>query len=81
MSRTAPTLPKYTPAERKAASAALRHYPRELVELAQNGFQERELVAAGFTQFEVSAVVALLTKLGVRRSTETRPAEGFREGL
>ena len=64
----APTLHKYSPSEQKAASAALRHYPRELVQLAQNGFREQELVAAGFTQFQVSAVIALLTKLGVRRS-------------
>ena len=62
------TLPKYSPSERKAAAAALRHYPRELVELAQNGHTERELIAAGFTQFQVSAVIALLTKLGVRRA-------------
>ena len=68
MSATKHALPKYTPAEKQAARAALRHYPRELVELAHNGLAERDLVAAGFTQFEVSAVIALLTKLGVRRS-------------
>ena len=67
-SRTPTALPKYTPAERQAASAALRHYPRELVERAQDGHEPRELIAAGFTQFQVSAVVALLAKLGVRRS-------------
>ena len=68
MSSKLTALPRYSPAEKQAASAALRHYPRELVELAHNGFSDRELVAAGFTQFQVSAVVALLTKLGVRRS-------------
>ena len=68
MSATRSHLPRYTPAERQAATAALRHYPRELVELAQNGLRHSELVAAGFKEFEVSAVIALLTKLGVRRS-------------